>query len=162
MTFSTLVRKTPMARGKSTLKRTPFKASAPKPRKISPPKVKDTPKPRITTTAVERAHMGRVAALGCVACRNMGYRGTPAEIHHVRAFAGAGQRTTSFHTVPLCAVHHRLGGSGVAFHAGKLSFERNHGTEADLLHQTLRMLGFEIEPEDLPRPDLGTLLYPKD
>lgn len=161
MTAPALPRKITLRR-KAPMKRTGLKASAPKPRKIAPPKVKDTPKPRITTTAVEREHMGRVAALGCVACRNMGYRGTPGEIHHVRAFAGAGQRTTSFHTIALCPTHHRLGGSGVAFHAGPRSFEKNHGTEAELLHQTLRMLGFDVEPEDLPRPDLGALLYPKD
>lgn len=160
MTYTSLQRKTPLARGTSTLKRTAFKRSAPKPRKTTPPKIKDIPKPRITSTAVERMHMGRVAEIGCIACLNLGYRGSLAEIHHVRALAGAGQRSSNFHTIGLCPNHHRLGGSGVAFHAGKISFERNHGTELQLLGQVLRMLGFELEPDQIRRPDLGALLYP--
>lgn len=158
-----LARKTPMKRGTSQLARTPMaRSTTAKPRKTTPPKVKDTPKPKITTTAQEKAHMGRVAALGCLPCINLGSGPTPAEVHHARAFAGAGQRSTAFHTMPLCPWHHRLGGSGIAVHAGKQSFEANHGTERDLLEQTLRMLGFTIAPEELARPDLGALLYPKE
>lgn len=157
----TLSRKTPMARGASTLARTPMaRSTSAKPRKTTPPKVKDTPRPRITTTAQEKAHMGRVAALGCIVCINMGYPGSPAEVHHVRCFAGAGQRANDFQTIPLCVQHHRHGGSGVAIHAGTLSFERNHGTERELLAQALHMLGFTVDPQDLARPDLGALLYP--
>lgn len=157
----TLSRKTPMSRGTSTLARTPMKRStSPKPRRTTPPKVKDTPRPRITTTAQAKAHMGRVAELGCIACLNMGHPGTWAEVHHARAFAGAGQRSSDFHTISLCPQHHRLGGSGVAVHAGIQSFERAHGTERELLAQTLRLLGFNIAPDDLARPDLGALLYP--
>lgn len=161
MSHTPLLRKTPMARGTSSLKRAPFKRSSPRPRKTTPPKVRDTPRAKIVPTAVERAHMGRVAELGCVVCLNLGHSLTPAEVHHVRCFAGAGQRANDFQTIPLCPWHHRLGGSGVAFHAGPLSFERNHGSEEKLLAQTLRTLGFEIEPEYIPRADLGALLYPK-
>jgi hypothetical protein len=156
-----LARKKPMARGSAELKRTPMKRRAdPKPRRTTPPKVKDTPRPRVTTNAKEKAHMGSVAALGCLCCINLGHGPTPAEVHHVRCFAGAGQRSTAFHTIPLCPIHHRHGGSGVAVHAGIQSFERIHGTERELLAQALRMLGFHIAPEDLARPDLGALLYP--
>lgn len=144
-----------MNRGTSQLARTPMARKAAKPRKTTPPKVKDTPKPKITTTAQEKVHMGKVAELSCLICRQ------PAEVHHCRAFAGAGQRSSAFHTIPLCPNHHRLGGSSVAIHAGIQSFERNHGTERELLAQTLRMLGFDIAPEDLERRDLGALLYPK-
>lgn len=157
----TLARKKPMERGTATLKRAPMaRSTTAKPRRTTPPKVKDTPKPKPTTTAQEKAHMGQVAALGCIACINLGHGPSPAEVHHARAFAGAGQRSTAFHTMPLCPIHHRHGGSGVAVHAGIQSFERNHGTERDLLAQTLRMLGFTIAPEELARPDLGALLYP--
>lgn len=162
MTYSSLARKTPMARGASNLKRAPFKRSSPRPRKTTPPKVRDTPREKIVPTAVERVHMGRVAAIGCVACINLGFSASPAEVHHVRCFAGAGQRANDFQTIPLCPRHHRLGGSGVAFHAGPLSFERNHGAEEKLLAQTLRLLGFDIDPNDLARKDLGALLYPKE
>lgn len=144
-----------MERGASQLARTPMKRRAdPKPRRTTPPKVKDTPRPKPTTTAQEKAHMGRVAELGCLICHR------PSEVHHCRAFAGAGQRSSAFHTIPLCPDHHRLGGSGVAIHAGIQSFERNHGAERDLLVKTLGMLGFSIVHADLERRDLGALLYP--
>lgn len=159
-----LTRKTPMARGTSTLARTPMrrKTAEPNPRRTTPPKVKDTPKPKPTTTAQAKAHMGKVAEMGCIVCINAGIHNSPSEVHHVRCFAGAGQRSSDFHTIGLCPPHHRLGGSGVAIHAGTQSFERNHGTERELLAQTLRMLGFTIVPEELARPDLGALLYPKE
>lgn len=151
----TLARKKQMERGTSQLARTPMKRRADKkPRRTTPPKVKDTPRPKPTTTAQEKAHMGRVAELGCLICHR------PAEVHHCRAFAGAGQRSSAFHTIPLCPDHHRLGGSGVAIHAGIQSFERNHGAERDLLVKTLGMLGFSIVHADLERRDLGALLYP--
>ena len=34
-------------------------------------------------------HMARVAALGCILCRRLGYLGTPAEVHHIRTGTGA-------------------------------------------------------------------------
>ncbi|AFN39086.1 hypothetical protein G167_gp68 [Burkholderia phage BcepMigl] len=161
MKKSPLLRKTPMARGTSTLKRTAFaRSSTPKPRRTGPPKVRDTPRPRIVPTALAREHMGRVAALGCIVCINLRHGVTPAEVHHARCYAGGGQRSSDFHTIPLCPLHHRLGGAGVALHAGRQSFARNFGAEAELLLQVLRMLGFAIFPDQLARPDLGALLYP--
>jgi hypothetical protein len=158
-----LLRKTPLARGTSTLKRTPFaRNAAPKPRRAGPPKVRDTPRPRVVPSSLGLTHMGRVAELGCIVCLNLRRGRSPAEVHHARCFAGGGQKSTDFHTIPLCPLHHRLGGSGVALHAGRQSFARNFGTEPELLLQTLRMLGFDVEPDDLARPDLGALLYAKE
>lgn len=82
-------------------------------------------------------HMGKVAALGCVVCRNLGYGPTPAQVHHIKEECGAGQRQSDFLTIPLCAEHHLDGGKGVAFHAGWKEFERLYGTELDLLAQTI-------------------------
>ena len=153
-----LKRKTPMVRGSSTLKRgTLAPRTTPKPRKTTPPKVRATPRPKLVPDALGREHMGRVAELGCCLCRR------PAEVHHVRCLAGGGQRSSDFHTIPLCATHHRLGGSGVAFHAGPRTWERIHGTELFLLARTLCLLGFMdlSSPETIARPDLGALLYPE-
>lgn len=161
MKRSELKRGAPMKRGTSTLARTPFKASTPKPRKTTPPKVRDTPRPKIIPDALAQRHIARVVELGCIACWNMGYRGTPAEFHHCRTFAGGGQKATDYHGIGLCPQHHRLGGSGVAYHAGPQTWERIHGTEAALLLQVLTMLGFAIFPEQLARRDLGALLYPQ-
>lgn len=83
--------------------------------------------------AVNRAHLERMAALGCIVCRRQGYGKTPAEIHHLRANQGMGQRASDFEAIPLCPQHHRLGGHGVAYHAGRQAFEARYGTERELL-----------------------------
>jgi len=84
-------------------------------------------------TAKERLHLARVA------CRNMGYGATPAEIHHIRTGQGL-KRASHFETIPLCHTHHRTGGYGVAFHAGKEAFEANYGTEFELLQQATEVI----------------------
>ena len=67
-----------------------------------------------------RRHMGRVAELGCVLCRHLGFDGTPAEVHHIRDGQGAAQRASDFLTVPLCPEHHR-GGTGLMVLEPRLS-----------------------------------------
>lgn len=80
----------------------------------------------------EKEHLNKVAELGCVACFvKFGGWGTPAEIHHVRATAGMGQRSKS--VIGLCHPHHRTGGYGEAFHSGSKAFEKAYGTELELL-----------------------------
>jgi hypothetical protein len=94
-------------------------------------------------TKAEREHMGVVAGLYCIVCRNLRRGESPAEVHHVRYLAGGGQRSDNLDTIPLCPLHHRLGGWGIAYHAGPEEFERRYGTEADLLAQTKRETGVE-------------------
>ena len=91
------------------------------------------------TTKAEREHMGAVAALGCVVCRNLGFGATPAEVHHIGNGA-IGKKASNFETIGLCPTHHRNGGHGVAVHAGRKAFEANFGTERELLEQTRREL----------------------
>jgi len=88
----------------------------------------------------EKAHMSKVAALGCIACRQLGYDDTPAELHHIRSGSGAGQRASNYRVIPLCPWHHRQGGHGHAIHAGQAAFEKKFGTEEDLLKQVMEML----------------------
>jgi hypothetical protein len=90
------------------------------------------------TTAAEKRHYGKVAQLGCIVCKNIGYEDSPAEIHHIRANAGAGQKSKD--VIPLCHVHHRTGGYGLAFHAGKEAFEQVYGTELELSKQVEGLL----------------------
>ena len=71
--------------------------------------------------------------VGCVACIVMGFHGSPSEIHHMRDGVGIAQRSPDSRALPLCAAHHRTGGHGIAFHAGKQAFEQNYGTELNLL-----------------------------
>ena len=85
-------------------------------------------------TAAERRYMGAVAALGCVACRNMGISDSPAEIHHVRFKAGAGQKSSHYDVIPLCWQHHSAQ-SNNGFHYLPKTWQITHGLEQDLLEQ---------------------------
>lgn len=86
-------------------------------------------------TAAEKRHMGKVAALGCVVCRNIGNGPTPALVHH--CFYGAGKRDKHYLTIPLCKYHHQDGTNGEAIHTGHKTFEARYGTEEALLNQTI-------------------------
>lgn len=101
-------------------------------------------KTRKRAKKAEREHMGVVAGLCCIVCRNLGYGESPAEVHHVRFLAGGGQRAGHRDTIPLCPLHHREGGYGIAFHAGPAEFQRRYGTEAELLEQTRRETAHRI------------------
>lgn len=90
-------------------------------------------------TKAERDHMGAVAALGCVVCRNLGFGVSPAEVHHI-GNGTLGKKASNYETIALCPSHHRNGGHGVAVHAGRKTFEERYGTERELLEQTRREL----------------------
>lgn len=81
----------------------------------------------------EKEHLQKVAELGCVACERIGFSGSPAEIHHIGNGA-MGKRASNFEVIPLCPTHHRTGGYGVAVHAGRKEWEKNFGTEKELLN----------------------------
>ena len=91
-------------------------------------------------TKAEREHLNKVASLGCIACINMGFPDSPAEIHHIRAGQGMSQRAPHDKSIPLCPVHHRTGGYAIAIHAGQQEWERTHGTELELLDQVMGMI----------------------
>jgi len=88
---------------------------------------------------------GLLSQLGCVVCLRLGYGETPAEIHHLRSGAGIAQRSDNSRAIPLCHLHHRNGGYGVAFHAGPREFERLFGTEEELLEYTHNLLETKIK-----------------
>lgn len=94
-------------------------------------------------TKSDRKYLSWVAAMGCIVCRNLGYENTPSEIHHLRTGQGAGQRASNQTVIPLCPQHHRLGGYGVAIHAGQRQWEKLYGTEIKLLAQV--RVGLEQE-----------------
>lgn len=85
-----------------------------------------------------REHMGRVAALGCIVCRRLRLGDSPAEVHHIREGQGR-QRSSDFHTIPLCYPHHR--GSDGIHHIGTKAWHRRFWPERELLAQTLDELG---------------------
>jgi hypothetical protein len=51
-----------------------------------------------------KAHLNRVAELGCCVCLRLNLGKTPAELHHV---AEGSSRRSDFAVVPLCPEHHR-------------------------------------------------------
>ena len=83
-----------------------------------------------------KKHYGRIAGLGCILCRHLGYLDTPAEIHHIRRL---GNVRNDSPVIPLCPEHHR-GNSGV-HGLGKKGFAKRYGlTEENLLEQTNKLL----------------------
>lgn len=86
-------------------------------------------------TKALKAHMSRVASLGCILCRRHGVPDSPAELHHPRTGAGAGRKSSDWDVIPLCYPHHR--GSNDALHVlGRKEFERRYGvTELELLEE---------------------------
>jgi hypothetical protein len=89
-------------------------------------------------TQSEKEHLSAVAALGCAICRRLGFIGTAAEIHHLRAGQGWG-RSSHYCAIPACPEHHR-GKTGI-HGLGTKGFVRHYGfTEQDLLDETLKLL----------------------
>tara|TARA_R110000822_G_scaffold162215_2_gene302589 strand:+ start:1047 stop:1337 length:291 start_codon:yes stop_codon:yes gene_type:complete len=91
----------------------------------------------------DRKHLAKLAALGCIVCRNEGHGITPPEytsIHHPRANQGMAMRAPDSQAIPLCAAHHTGGIHGVSIHAGQKTWEDNFGTETELLRQVSELL----------------------
>lgn len=80
-------------------------------------------------------HLRNTASLGCVVCRNLGYGPSPAQLHHIRAGQGVGQRASHRQVIPLCPAHH-LATYPTGFHANPRGWQQEHGTELELLEQT--------------------------
>ena len=91
-------------------------------------------------TKAERAHLNKLAEMGCIICRRLGFPGTPAQIHHPRKGQGMAQRAPHEMGIPLCWEHH-LGKTGI-HGMGTKAFERHYGvTELELLQQTMELNG---------------------
>jgi len=90
-------------------------------------------------TNKERAHLAKVAELGCVLCNVLGLGETPCEIHHLRAGMGMGQRNSHFNVIGLCPEHHR--GSTGLHGMGTRGFAEHYGQdEQSLLIKTKVLL----------------------
>lgn len=93
-------------------------------------------------TKDEKNHLHKVASIGCIVCRRLGYIGTPAEVHHIRAGQGWG-RPDHFHTIPLCFEHHR-GNTGI-HGLGSKGFPKHYGfTEQELLDEVRELIKNEV------------------
>lgn len=88
-------------------------------------------------TKAERAHMGRVAELGCIVCRLLGNYGSPAQVHHIREGQGMSQRASHWLTIGLCPEHH-TGPMGI--HGDRTYMRMLKVDELDLLAATMEAL----------------------
>ena len=81
-------------------------------------------------------HYDRVANIGCILCKKLGYDDCPCEIHHIRR---AGIRNNA-PVIGLCPIHHR---GNIGIHGmGRKAFERHYQTtEEELLAWTEELLG---------------------
>ena len=90
-------------------------------------------------TRAEMIHKGRLAELGCMACRRIHgpHDPGPVELHHLREGGwGKGDYLT---LIPLCVLHHR-GNKGV-HGLGTKGFTKHYGfTQDDLLQDALNLL----------------------
>lgn len=106
------------------------------------------------TPTERRKRFDALAELGCCVCVREGLGRTPPEIHHLLTGRAGFRRSDDERTIGLCPYHHRHGGYGEAIHAGKRSFEVNHGTELELLAWTDMTIGWRgtatITDDELP------------
>jgi len=86
------------------------------------PILKPGRKPKPGKTQAEKAHLDRVASLGCIIC------GAPACIHHVRQNAS---KRDHMRVIPLCHYHHQ--GQEGLHHLGRAEWVKRYGKEIDLL-----------------------------
>ena len=81
---------------------------------------------------LEKENYARLAKIGCILCRTLGYGETPAQMHHIRRFGG---KRDNAPVIPLCPEHH-VGNSGVHKLGRKGDFEKYWGySEEDLLEK---------------------------
>jgi hypothetical protein len=84
----------------------------------------------------EIRYMGRLADLGCILCRHLGYGHSAAQIHHVREGQGLSQRAQHYLGIPLCPEHH-LGKSGIHGLGTRGFYATYKLDELDLLAMTI-------------------------
>lgn len=85
-------------------------------------------------TKAEREYLSMVSLLPC-SISNSDCAGR-IEVHHK---TDCGRRIVHFDTMPLCSAHHRNGGYGIAFHAGKRTWEENYGTQDFHIQRTRKL-----------------------
>lgn len=86
----------------------------------------------------KRERYEKLIEIGCILCQERWGIYTPAEIHHLRSMGSAGKRASWEQTIPLCPAHHRTGGYGVAYHAGKDGWEQSNETSEARLYDAVQ------------------------
>ena len=90
-------------------------------------------------TNAEKAHLSKVASLGCFLCRATGFGATPSQVHHLRIGQGMAQRNSHYLTVPLCDRHHS-NASPDGIHGQRKAWKMASLDEIDALADTLELI----------------------
>ena len=85
----------------------------------------------------KKEHLSKIASLGCIICKKMGFLDSPAEIHHINE-GRIGKRADFNKTLPLCPNHHRNGSE--SYHYSPKKFNKKWGTQKELLDFTLTLV----------------------
>lgn len=114
----------------------------------------------IARTQKEIEFHDRVAALGCISCRQEGIFNPWVSIHHAHGRTKPG---CHMWVLPLCEPHHQNNGTAIARHPYKRRWEAKYGNEDDLIRQMWAELGVEFtepvrvaKPVDKDRPKKST------
>ena len=116
------------------------------------------------TQAERKTRFDALSKLGCCVCRREYQMWSPAVIHHLKGdpWSGMGKRAADAHTIPLCWAHHDGGTHGVAYHASSKQFEKNFGTQKELLEWTNRRVSLpQRESSRMLGPLTETKTHPK-
>jgi hypothetical protein len=90
-------------------------------------------------TQAEKAHMDRVAELGCILCKHLNApQLSKTDLHHLREGQGMAQRASNWLVVPLCHDSCHQGPLGI--HGNKTLLRIAKADEMDLLAWTLEAL----------------------
>lgn len=101
-------------------------------------------------TIAEKQWMGKIAAMGCIACKMRLGTHEPTTVHHI---TDSGRRLGHMFTIPLCPFHHQgyikpgMTGKrmeqtfGPSLAKSKAEFVRVFGTELELLEKVKSCLG---------------------
>lgn len=96
----------------------------------------ELPSVAVTRDKATEAHLSRLFAHGCIACRLLYGAHVDPHIHHPREFAGGGEKADDWLAIPLCPPHHD-GPGGV--HGDRAVLRQlGYTSEAPLLAITLR------------------------
>lgn len=98
---------------------------------------------KIPPTAEEIRWMAAVSELGCVVCLKFHQMRTPAAVHHI---VEGSRRLGHFYTIGLCDPGHHQNtptSQKISRHPTKARFEKNYGSEYELLEYVQTLLDWK-------------------
>ena len=81
-----------------------------------------------------KEHMSKVAKLGCIVCKQMGYPDTPCELHHIKDRRGMSKKSSDYEVLGLWYLPHR---GDQVYHLSPKKFTERFGTQKELLQKVL-------------------------